>query len=109
MEWGPIITGLLSIVALIFKWWLDSAPKRDQEAADEATQQGRADIADGNSDAVNDRIDRLLSGQSDTEGQHGTEDLSGRIADLTGASILPGTGNNGANTGASGSVQETNK
>lgn len=109
MEWGAAIASLLAIILLVLKQWQANQPKRDREAADEATQQGRADIANGDDAAVNDRIDRLLSGQSDTEGQHGTEDLSGRIADLTGASILPGTGNNGADSGTSGSVQETNK
>ncbi len=61
MEWGPIITGALSIIGLLLKAWFDGAPKRKTEAADAAIQQGRKDIVDGNVDAVSERLDRLLS------------------------------------------------
>lgn len=102
MEWGAAVTAFLALLLWVLKQWQSNQPKRDQEAADDATQQGRADIADGNADAVNDRIDRLLSGQGDTAGQPNGEVTAERISAVLGLAD-PGRGS-GADSGKSGSV-----
>ena len=100
MEWGAAITAFLTLLLWVLRQWSAAKPQRDQEAADEATQQGRSDIAAGNADAVNDRIDRLLSGQGDTAGQSSREITAGRIGTLvrladSGRSISSDTGTSG--------------
>ncbi len=104
MEWGAAIASLLGIILLVLKQWQANQPKRVKEAADEATQQGRADIANGNADAVSGRIDRLLSGQGDTAGQSGSEITAERIRTVAG---LADTGRGpGADSGTSGSLPD---
>lgn len=105
MEWGAAIASLLGIILLMLKQWQSNQPKRDQEAADETTQQGRTEIADGNADAVNDRIDRLLTGSGDTAGQSGSEITAERISALAG--LADSGRSSGADSGKSGSVSET--
>lgn len=105
MEWGAAIASLLAIILLVLKQWQANQPKRDQEAADEENQQGRADIADRNADAVNDRIDRLLTGSCDTAGQPGGEVTTERISAVLG--LADSGRSSGADSGKSGSVSET--
>lgn len=104
MEWGAAIASLLGIILLVLKQWQANQPKRVKEAADEATQQGRADIANGNADAVSGRIDRLLSGQGDTAGQPGGEVTTERISAVLG--LADSGRGSGADSGKSGSVSD---
>jgi len=105
--WEPIITGVLTIIGLLLKAWMDKAPQRAKENQDDATQGGRANLAAGNVGAVNDRIDVLLSDEptSGLAGEHDSGDLLGRVREETGADILPDrTGSTGTVTGESGSL-----
>ena len=82
MEWGPIITGVLSIFALLLKQYMDGAPKRQEEARNALVEKGREDIADGNTIAVNARADELLSGGSlPTEGNPAADSAGGQHSD----------------------------
>ena len=58
--WTTVITGVISIVGLLLKWWLDSSPAKKQEAADDKTMQGRADVAVGDVAAVESRLDSVF-------------------------------------------------
>ncbi|MGE0919427.1 hypothetical protein [Trichlorobacter lovleyi] len=102
MEWGAAVTAFLTLLLWVLKQWQSNQPKRDKEAADETTQQGRADIADGNADAVNDRIDRLLTGSGDTAGQPGGEVTTERISAVLG--LADSGRSSGENFGKSGSL-----
>lgn len=95
MEWGAAITAIVTLLLAVAKWYAANQPKRDQEQQNEATQQGRLDIANGDVAAVNGRIDRVLSvpeqtGSADSaSGQHDSGDLLRRTQSVTGANILP--------------------
>ena len=109
MEWGPIITGVLSIAGLLLKWYMDRAPQRAEEARNEATQKGRQDIATGNIDAIDQRLDIVLSQPTAADcapGQHSDADLLQRLERQTGCEVLPGAGSPGPVAGAGGA--ETN-
>ena len=101
---GPIILALLHM-------WQQSQPARTQEEKDNATMQGRNDIAIGNAAAVTERIDRVLTVQADTApgsptGEHDTGDLLQQFAREEGVEILPDrAGSAGEAPGESGSVQ----
>lgn len=83
MEWGAVIAGLVTIAGLLVKAWLTSAPERQKEAENEAIQKGRADLVDGNVDAIESRIDRLCNGSSGSvAGLESAEDIEGRISRL---------------------------
>ena len=84
MEWSAAIYAIAGLLLFALKQWLAAAPKRNQEAADDATQQGRADIADGDAAAVSDRVDRLLSRQSDPARQPSYTVTRGRIISVAG-------------------------
>lgn len=68
MEWAATLTAVLSILAVLLKAWQKGQPARQQEKTDEANQQGRQDLQNGNRDAVAERIDRVLSVQANAPG-----------------------------------------
>lgn len=105
MEWGAAIASLLAIVLFGLKQWQSSQPKRDQEQDYDDIQQGRADIADDDADAVNGRIDRLLTRQPLSTGQSSDKAIAGSIGTILG--VAAATRSTGSDTGASGSVPET--
>lgn len=105
MEWGAAVAGLLALILWGLKYWAAAKPQRDQEQSYDDIQQGRADIANDDADAVNGRIDRLLTRQPLSTGQSSGEIAAERISSIlrladSGRSI-------GADTGTSGSVPET--
>ena len=102
MEWGAAIAAAIGIIALVLKQYYAGAPNRMEEERDEDIQQGRRDIADGDVDAVNERIDRLLpSEDSGPAREHNPIDLTFRVSNSTGARILPGPGDTGKAPGKS--------
>lgn len=105
MEWGAAIASLLAIVLWGLKQWQSQQPKRDQEQSYDDIQQGRADIANDDADAVNGRIDRLLTRQPLSAGQQGDTVTVGRIGAILG--MAAATRSTGSDTGTSGSVPET--
>lgn len=97
MEWGAAVTAIITLIIALMKWWQSRQPERDQENRYDAIQQGRNDIANGDVDAVNGRIDRLLSDvslpttgtASDGSGQqHGADSTAEGISDLLGTKIV---------------------
>jgi hypothetical protein len=80
MEWGAVITAVAGLLLYILKQYAAAKPVRDKERADDATQQGRADIADGDAAAVNDRIDQLLSRPDRVAGQSSGPVTAGRLS-----------------------------
>lgn len=60
--WLQVITGLVGMFTLMLKEYYspDRIDKRKDDAREKEIQQGRKDIADGNTTAVSQRIDRLL-------------------------------------------------
>lgn len=106
MEWGAAATALFTVVLAVFKWWQSNQPKRDKEAEYEAIQQGRADIANDDYDAVNARIDRLLSQQGNhVAGQPGREVTAERISAIL--RLADSGRSTGEDSGASGSVPKS--
>jgi hypothetical protein len=83
MEW---IAGALAIIGLLIKAYLAGAPARAKEDVDDAIQQGRADIANGNADAISVRIDSVPAIQTgppgNTAGVGSAEDIERRIGQL---------------------------
>lgn len=105
MEWGAAVAAFFTVLLAVLKWWQSQQPQRDQEQSYDDIQQGRADIANDDADAVNGRIDRLLTRQPLSTGQSSGEIAAERISSIlrladSGRSI-------GADTGTSGSVPET--
>lgn len=79
-----IITSVLSILAIVLEIIVQNRQTPQEKRYDEI-QQGRNDIADADVDAINARIDRLLSQQdNDTAGQRGEEVTAGRISAVCG-------------------------
>ena len=105
MEWGAAIASLLAIVLWGLKQWQSNQPKRDQEQAYDDIQQGRADIANDDADAVNGRIDRLLTRQPLSTGQSSDKAIAGSIGTILG--VAAAIGSSGKDTGTGGSVPET--
>lgn len=102
MEWGTAIAAIIGIIALMLKQYYAGAPKRVEEQRDDEIQQGRRDIADGDIDAVNERVDRLLPSEDGSPpGEHHPIDLLIRVSNSTGARILPGPGDAGKTAGKS--------
>lgn len=103
MEWGAAVTALVTLFITLVKWWQSRQPARNQEARHDEIQQGRADIADGDVDAVSARIDRLLAdGQPLSDRQQSGPVTAERIRAVAG---MADTGRgHGPNTGSSGSV-----
>ena len=108
-----LVTTALSILAIVLEMIVQyrQDPQRAKDAQNEAIQQGRLDIANGDVAAVNGRIDRVLSvpeqtGSTDSaSGQHDSGDLLRRTQSITGANILPDrTGSTGTTVGESGKV-----
>lgn len=63
MEWAAVVSGLLTIAALLIRAWINRDKSDD---TNKSIQQGRQDINSGNVAAVNDRVDRLLTKSGDT-------------------------------------------
>lgn len=101
MEWGAAVTAIITLIIALMKWWQSRQPERDQENRYDAIQQGRNDIANGDVDAVNGRIDQLLSQQSDdSTGQRSTPVTAERINTVVG--MVDSGRSSGADTGKSG-------
>lgn len=79
MEWGAVIAAVAGLLLYILKQYAAGKPERDQENTDDATQQGRADIANGDHAAVDARIDQLLSRPDRVAGQPGRPVTAGRL------------------------------
>lgn len=82
--WLQVIAGLAGVVTL---WLRDyySAGKvqaREDDKRDEAIEEGRQDIVDGNADAVAARINRLLKEDGGDAGSTGAKDVERRIRAL---------------------------
>jgi len=107
MEWGSIIAGILSILGLLLKWWLDSNPRRMEEARNDEIEQGRRDLVDGDVAAVEQRIDRLLRATAEADNRHaGSADSkidAGRQGAVCG--MAPDGRSDGQTTGSSGTMQ----
>jgi hypothetical protein len=87
MEWAAGISALLGIVLLVLKGYYARDPARKEEQRNEEIQQGRADIAAGNADAVSVRIDSLCSKDpGDTDRLGSDEDTKRRLMRFTGVS-----------------------
>ena len=86
-----IFGGIITIIGLLVKTWLDNMPQRTKEKEDAITQTGRTAIATGNDVAVSERLDGVLSDNpaSSATGQHDTSDILNRVSTETGAEILP--------------------
>ena len=101
MEWGAAVTAIITLIIALMKWWQSRQPERDQENRYDVIQQGRNDIANGDVDAVNGRIDQLLSQQSDdSTGQRSTPVTAERINAVVG--MVDSGRSSGADTGKSG-------
>jgi hypothetical protein len=84
MEWGAIITGLLSIASLLLKMYMDRTPQRTQEERDEEINQGRLDIANGDTAAVGARIDSVSEAATGDPAKLGSDaDTARRLAEIT--------------------------
>jgi hypothetical protein len=79
MEWAAVISALAGLLLYVLKRYDAGKPQRDIEARHDEIQQGRKDIADGNVAAVNERVDRLLSGDADERKPSG-EVTAGRLS-----------------------------
>ena len=77
MEWAAVMAGLVTIAGLLLKQWLTNSPARKKEAADEAIQDSRQALIDGDVAAIEHRIDSLL--------QAGGGNSSARIESATDA------------------------
>lgn len=100
MEWGAAVTAIITLAIAIMKWWQSRQPQRDQENQDDAIQQGRKDIAEGNSAAVSNRIDKLLPESNHTSGQSSSKITAERISSVVG--LVDSGRSSGADTGKSG-------
>jgi hypothetical protein len=78
MEWAAVISALAGLLLYVLQRYDAGKPQRDIEARHDEIQQGRKDIADGNIAAVNERVDRLLAG--DTERKPSGEVTAGRLS-----------------------------
>lgn len=80
MEWGAALSTLAAIVLLLLREYVSRKPQQIEEQNNDAIQEGRQDIADGNVSAVNDRIDKLLSQTTDNSSKPtGSEVTAERI------------------------------
>ncbi|MDA8413009.1 MAG: hypothetical protein M0023_04385 [Desulfobacteraceae bacterium] len=96
-----MISSILGIIAMMLEIWMQNRPNA-QETRYAEIQTGRKDIAAGNGDAVNARIDRLLTvtnSGNDPSGEQHSEITAGRISAVLGVAAA-GRGP-GADTGKS--------
>ena len=76
--WMAAITAILSIIAILLEAWAKNSPTREKEEKDDAIEQGRRDLSEGNVDAVAARIDRLLRSEDDrAAGRKDSENKAG--------------------------------
>ena len=102
MEWSAAVTAFFTVLLAVLKWWQSRQPKRDQEQSYDDIQQGRADIANDDADAVNGRIDRLLTRQPLSTGQSSDKAIAGSIGTILG--VAAAIGSTGKDSGTSGSM-----
>jgi len=82
-----IMAGLGGLVSLWLRDYYSAESKaaRKEDARNEAIQQGRQDIADGNVDAVSTRIDSVPDNAPGNPARLGSDsDTTGRLAKITG-------------------------
>jgi hypothetical protein len=84
MEWAAVVSAVAGLLLYILKQYEKNQPKRDQEAAEDATQQGRDDIDDLDAVAVNNRIDRMFTKSDRPAGQSSSPVTTGRISAIRG-------------------------
>lgn len=79
-----LVTTALSIIAVLLELWVQNKPQRTEKEANEATQDSRQALIDGDVAAVESRIDGLLqTGSGDSSpGGESAEDIQGRISRL---------------------------
>ena len=83
MELGAALTAVISLIGVLVKLWIDGKPKREEEKASDKLQQGRQDIVQGNTDAIEQRIDQLCGGSGGSApGVQSPEDFTRRISAL---------------------------
>lgn len=83
--WAAAITAVFSVIALLLEAWAQNAPQRKKEDRDEAIQNGRVDIADGDAQSVSARVDRVLTETTGDPARLGSdEDTARRLAEITG-------------------------
>jgi len=99
MEWAAIISALAGLLLYILKRYDAGQPKRDEDQRYDDVQQGRKDIANVDTAAVNERIDRLLFSDRNSERQSGSEITAERIGSVSGL-VDPGR-NPGKDSGKS--------
>lgn len=68
--WAQVIAGIVGMVVLILRDYYDRAPERKEEARDEATEKGRADIASHNHPDVQRRLLEILRDGDTTGGKN---------------------------------------
>ena len=78
------VTAFLGIVSVLLELWVKQAPARDKEREDARNQKGRQAVIAGDVDAVQQRIDGLLSEvQGDSSaGKQSDESISERFSAL---------------------------
>ena len=85
MTWAAALPAILGLVLALLQLWSAKAPQRIAKGEEDAKQQGRQDIANGNADAVSTRIDGLCSQASgNSPGLSDDEDTKRRLAKITG-------------------------
>lgn len=73
-----IAAGLIGVLTLMLRQYYTNAPQREEEKENEEREQGRKDIADGNTYAVQSRLKRLLSkSNNSTSGRENGTDKKG--------------------------------
>lgn len=92
MTWGAAIASICALLLPLLQLWLSKSPERKKEAQNEAIQDGRKAIVEGDVAGVNSRVDRLLpSGDMPTEaarlptgasGQHSDANIAQRLNDV---------------------------
>ena len=81
-----LVSSIFGVIALVLEIWMQNRPTA-QEKSYANLQTGRQDISDGDVNAVNGRIDRLLSvpdGTDNPSGQQHGEVTPGRISAVFG-------------------------
>jgi hypothetical protein len=77
------IAAVCALLLPLLQWWMGNKPERDAKASQDAIQQGRQDIADGNADAVSARIDRVPQTSSSAPVISDDESTKRRILRIT--------------------------
>ena len=84
MEWAAAVAALLGVVGILLKMYIANAPYRAMEKTYDEIEKGRQDIANGDSDAVSSRIDKLLTQERDITGKPSSVVTGERIGTLLG-------------------------